>query len=270
MQDNVCLVSTLNNLYLPGFKVFLKSLLINNPNLDLNYIVFCENHIDQTDLNEFKKIYNKIIYKQINKSEYKSIEFAKNRDWQTNPAYRLEIFKLNYDKVIFFDIDAICLKPIDDILKIDYDFAAIEHVLHDYNQIKTQYKFRSNIGFNGGFMVIKNKFLNNNTITGIKNIMKESQWYGNQGPLNIYFKDDVTLLAKEYFLPITQANLQTLKSAYFVHFLGEKKPWFGARPCYIDNKFYFNEKYSDQVLKAVDTQTLIKLQKMFDKLLYEI
>jgi lipopolysaccharide biosynthesis glycosyltransferase len=268
MQDKTCLVSTLNNLYIPGFKVFLKSLINHNTHLNLDYVVFYENDTDKTKFAEFKNIYNKIIFKEINNKEYNTIAFAKSREWQTNPAYRLEIFNLNYSKIIFFDVDAICLKPIDDILNLDYDFAAIKHELHDFNQIKTQYAFKSSIGFNGGFMIVKNKFLNKNTINGLKTIMSSSQWYGNQGPLNIFFEDAVTLLDTKYFLPVTQANLQTIKTAYFVHFLGEKKPWFGSRCCFKSNKFYFNEKYSEQVLKTIDTPTLVKLQKIYDALLY--
>lgn len=257
-MPQMCLVSSINQKYLIAFKVFLTSLLKYNPKLNLDYIVYVDSDISSLDLKSLNRFYKKIIFKTINKREYESVVFSGDRHWEFNPAYRLEIFKLNYDKIIYFDVDAICLKNIDDILSLDYDFAAIEHELHDFNQIKTIYNFKSPIGFNGGLLIIKKRLLEEKNIEHIKEIMNSSRWYGNQGPLNIFFQNEVSLIDKKYFLPTTCANLSSLKDASFIHFLGEKKPWFSGT---------IKEKYSDQVLKFIDTPTVIKIQNIYDKLL---
>lgn len=259
-MQQTCLVSTINKNYLIAFKVFLKSLLSHNI-LNLDYIVLIDTSITEKDKNDLKIIYSNLIFKDINTENYNKIKFNGSRAWEFNPAFRLDIFKLPYNKIIYFDVDAVCLKPIDDILNFDYDFAGIEHELHDYDQIKAQYKFNSSTGFNGGLLIIKSKFLNEETINDLKTILTNTEWYGNQGPLNIFFKKFAYLLDRKYFLPSTHTTLTSLKDAYFIHFLGEKKPWF---------KGEIRDKYSEQVLKCIDTPTIMKLQKLYDSYLNSI
>jgi lipopolysaccharide biosynthesis glycosyltransferase len=254
-MQRISLVSTIDKNYLIPFKVFIKSLLKNNPCLNLDYNIFISDDITSYELNILRKYYPNFIFHEIKNSDYTNIEFLSMREWKFSPAYRLEIFKLRYNKIIYFDVDALCLRPIDEILSLDYSFAGIEHPLHDINQIKANYSFESNIGFNGGMLIIKEEHLNNKTIDELKHILKNNVWYGNQGPLNIFFKSKSTLVDKKYFLPTTEANLKTIKDAFFIHFLGEKKPWFEGS---------IKDKYSDQVLKYIDTPTVMKLQKIYD------
>lgn len=260
-MQQICLVSLINNSYIIPFKVFLKSLIKYNKSLNLDYIVFYDNNVVKKDLNDLTKIYNNLKFLPIEASLYNGFKFDGNRSWEMNPAYRLEIFKLNYDKIIYFDVDAICLKPIDEILALDYSFAGVRHELHDLNQIKSLFRFKSSSGFNGGFLIIKKIFLSQNTINKIVEIFNSSLWYGNQGPLNICFKKEAVLLENKYFLPITHANLKNIKSAFFIHFLGEKKPWF-------EGDIY--SKYSMQVLKNVDYPTIFKLQEIYNSYLKSI
>ena len=260
-MQQTCLVSTINKNYLIAFKVFLSSLISYNKHLSLDYIVYIEDDITEDDQNKLKQIYPNLLFLAIDKNEYKKYSFSGDREWDFNPAFRLEIFKLEYDKVIYFDVDAICLKPIDEILNIDYSFAGIEHELHDIDQIKSQYSFKGSRGVNGGFLIIKKEFLNEHTINGIACIFNTSRWYGNQGPINIFFRDKAALLDKKYFLPTTHANLSSIKDAFFIHFLGEKKPWYDGQ---------ISDKYSSQVLKFIDTPTVVKIQNLYDSYLNDI
>lgn len=257
-MQQTCIVSIINSEYVIAFKVFLQSLLKHNRDLNIDYVVFFDESLSLADLNCFYKIYEKLIFIPIKNNDYINFNFESKRNWSLNPACRLEIFKLNYDKVIYFDVDAVCLKPINEILNLNVSFAGVLHELHDINQIKTQFRFKPDVGFNGGFLIIKKEFLNENYFNKIKEVINSSLWYGNQGPLNVVFKDVVTLLDNKYFLPTTHANLRNLKDAFFIHFLGEKKPWFNGN--------VYN-KYSMQVLKSLDFPTVFKIQEIYDSYL---
>jgi lipopolysaccharide biosynthesis glycosyltransferase len=260
-MQQTCLVSIINKEYAIAFKVFLLSLLKHNNNLKNDYLVFFDESLTISELKFFKQLYNNLIFLPIKNSYYSKFIFESNRKWSLSPACRLEIFKLNYDKIIYFDVDAVCLKSITEILNLDVSFGGVTHELHDINQIKTQFRFKPLKGFNGGFLIIKRKFLNKDYYNKIENVLNSSLWYGNQGPLNVVFKDDATLLDNKYFLPTTHANLKNLKDAFFIHFLGEKKPWFNGD---------VYDKYSMQVLKSLDFPTVYKIQEIYDSYLKHI
>ena len=258
-------VSTLSRGYLLGFKVFLKSILINNPSINIPYVVFNEGDLDSSDLDDLRKIYSNIILKDINSVNYKDCTFKNIRNWNINPANRLEIFTLGeYDKIIFFDVDMLCVGDISYLLSTEYDFGGVKHPMHESIEMQKNFIFDKEIGFNGGLLVIGKKFLNHDTILGIKKIIKSHTWFGNQSSLNIYFKEHIRFLPDKYFLSTPFMTFENIKTSIIWHFAGNKKPWEGE-PFNGKNFDTLKEKFNNHVLKCTSFPVLAKVQKEYEK-----
>jgi len=261
----VAFTSTLSKNYLLGFKIFLKSIVVNNPSIDIPYVIFNEGDITSSDLVEIRKIYSNVYLRDICAEFYKDCKFKNIRNWNINPANRLEIFTLSeYDRIIFFDVDMLCLGDISYLLTVQCDFGGVKHPMHESVEMQKAFIYDKNVGFNGGLLVINNKFLNNETILGIKDIIKSHTWFGNQSSLNIYFKNHITFLPEKYFLSTPFMNFQNIKTSLIWHFAGNKKPWEGI-PFAGTNFDLLKEKYNTHVLKCTNFSVLIKVQKEYEK-----
>jgi lipopolysaccharide biosynthesis glycosyltransferase len=270
MQRKLAFVSTLNRDYLLGFKVFLYSILQHNPNLDYDYIIFNEGDITQEDVAELRKIYSKIILKEIDTTFYSDCKFQAYRAWKINPAHRLEIFKLTeYDKIIFFDADMLCTGSIAELFTMSHDFAGVAHPMHDAGDIYNYGYFKQNKGFNGGLMVVDKKFLTEKTVDDLKKIISGYTWFGNQASLNIYFKDTVTYIANKYFLSTPFMNFKNIKESVIWHFVGDKKPWHGV-PFDGKNIDVMHIKYNKHVLGSTAFHVLMKVQSVYEKYLAKV
>jgi lipopolysaccharide biosynthesis glycosyltransferase len=261
----IAFVSTLSKGYVLGFKVFLKSILINNPTINIPYVVFNEGDLDQDCYNEIKGIYDNVIFKDINFASYKDCKFKNLRNWNINPANRLEIFTLEeFDKIIFFDVDMLCLGDISYLLNVNCDFGGVKHPMHESIEMQKTFIYDKEVGFNGGLLIVSKKFLNQQTISGIKEIINSHTWFGNQSSLNIYFKDQITFLPEKYFQSTPFMTFENIKTSVIWHFAGNKKPWEGAT---FDGKSFeiLKEKYNNHVLKCTSFPVLIKVQKEYEK-----
>jgi len=262
---NVAFVSTLSKSYIVGFKVFLKSILVNNPTLFIPYIIFNEGDLDEIDYSDIKKIYNNVVFKNINFDFYKDCKFKNLRGWNINPANRLEIFTLEeYDKIIFFDVDMLCLGDLSYLINVNCDFGGVKHPMHESVEMQKMFVYDKNIGFNGGLLVIGKRFINKKTISEIKEIINSYTWFGNQSSLNIYFKEHVTFLPEKYFLSTPFMTFANLKTSIIWHFAGNKKPWEGDT--FNGANFdILKSKYNNHVLKCTSFPVLSKVQKEYEK-----
>lgn len=233
-----CFVSTLTKDYVPGFIVLLKSILKNNPGICLPYIIFNEGNLDEKDIKTIKQIYSNITVCDINKKRYKNLKFSGMRQWRINPGNRFEIFTIkNFEKIIFLDVDMICRGSIQELLDFNLDFGACHHPM-----IKEEIPHIGfNDGFNCGVMLINKKFLNKKFLLNAYNTAKKYSWLGNQATFNIIFKKHLTLLPQKYFITTSFLSKEKLNSAIFLHFVGNKKPWF-------NKNFELKENYDDFVL----------------------
>ena len=270
MQRNIALVSTLNKDYVLGFKVFLYSIVKNNPNISYDYVIFNEGDLTDADITELKQIYSKVIVKEIDTAYYNDCKFQAYRNWKINPAHRLEIFKLGqYDKIIFFDTDMLCTGSIEELFTMNCDFAGVEHPLHDANDIYYYSNLKISKGFNCGLMLIDNKFLTEKTLTEMKKIMSGYTWFGNQASFNVYFKDIVTYISNKYFLSTPFMNFKNIKESVIWHFVGDKKPWHGEA-FNGKNLDILYSKYNKYVRGLTAFPVLMKVQSVYEKYLSEV
>jgi lipopolysaccharide biosynthesis glycosyltransferase len=205
-------VGVLSEDYLLGAQVFLKSLIKNNPNFNLPFIIFIWEDFNFLCL---KDIYPNIIFKRINLKLYKdSKNFSQYRVWKYNVFCRLEMFKLQkYDYLFYFDFDMLVLKNIEHIFQLKFDFAAASTASNSK-------------WFNGGFFIVGKKYLNKKIFNSLLALSKSRNWEGNEALLNSFFYKKVHFLESQYnTITIDTINIQNIS---ILHFVGEKKPWYNG------------------------------------------
>lgn len=259
----IAYVSTLTEDYVLGLKVFIKSILLNNPATNFDYVVLEEEPISEKSKAELKKLYGNFKFKNIELTDYTNISFSGIRQWKINPANRLEIFTLSeYDKVIFFDVDMLCTGDISILHTTPGDFLACYHPMANIERDMLGFID----GFNCGVMVIDKKYLNQQTVKDMFNIMKSKQWLGNQSTFNLYFKNEYKLLPKEYFLSTPFINETNFVNAKIFHFAGEVKPWSNLETQPTNEK-YLESKYCEYVLKETNNILLYRLLLKYNSVL---
>lgn len=272
---SIALTTTITNDYIPALFVLVKSI-YKNTSKEFDFVVFEEEQISEENKCMFKEFKN-IIFKPL-ENKMPTIKNDGRRKWNINPNNRFSIFNLNqYDRIIFLDSDMICLSNIDELLDLNISFGAVYHPYPDGLQsnnltpYSTLYKgFNFEKSFNAGLMIIDKKYLNDNTINNLISISKQSEWLGNQGPLNVYFNNKVTLLPDNYFLSTPFLKNKDLSNIKFLHFGGDKKPW-------LTNSMDIYENYSDFVIRNVAINmgplghmVLLKILYKYKKLIEEI
>lgn len=259
----IAYVSTLTEDYVLGLKTFIKSILLNNPATNFDYIILEEGFISAKSKFELKQIYSNFIFKNIALTNYTGVAFSGIRQWRINPANRLEIFTLSeYDRVIFFDVDMLCTGDISALHTVPGDFLACYHPMaHNERQMLGFID-----GFNCGVMVIGKQFLNQDTIDAMIDIMRSKEWLGNQSTFNAYFKKIYKLLPSEYFLNTPLMTADNFNNAKIYHFCGEIKPWQNCEIQVTDSDF-LKKKYCPYVLSKTDHILLHRLLVKYNDIL---
>jgi len=235
------IVFTISNSYIPALKVLLATIR-KNISIEVDFIAIEEEKI----LDSNKKIFENVTFIQPGETPLQNCDGR--RGWLINPSTRFNIFKLKkYKKILFLDVDMLCLSNIDEIFNYDCDFGAVYHPYPDGygSMILNKYKtYDYSKSFNAGLMLIGEKYLNDTSFNELIQICKNESWLGNQGPLNLYFNDKVTLLPESYFVTTPLIKSKDFNNVKFLHFGGSKKPW-------LTTSMDMKENYSDFVLKNV-------------------
>ena len=269
MKSRNAIVFTLTNSYTAALKVFLKSYL-QFDNRIVEAVVFEEEPITRENKEALLAIYPDISFN--NFTSHVPYVSTRRRKWQINPFNRLEIFKLNYDKIIFFDTDMLILSNIDDLFDVSAPFGAVYHKYPDGVDSSTlnntflynNKQFDPSRSFNAGLMIVAKQFLSCNVYEELVKISTSYRWLGNQGPINVFFNDKVKLLDDSYFVTTPELTYQLFKSAKILHFAGETKPWFNGN-------YDLHDNFNHHVLETVKDRTvLLKCLLKYKKVLKEV
>jgi len=235
------IVVTVSNNYIPALKV-LQNTIIRNTSKKFDFLAIEEEKITVKN----KQLCNNVLF--IDEPAMPKFCGRAVRKWNINPLVRYNIFRLkNYEKIIFLDLDMICLSNINELFDLQCDFGAVYHPHPDgVNSKNLNYSgFCPDKSFNAGLMVIGKKYLNDSVVEELLKISSINNWLGNQGPLNAFFNDKVTMLPENYFLStpfINKKNIHT--DIKFLHFGGDKKP-------FLVNSDKIKDNFSSFVLSSV-------------------
>jgi len=179
-----CFATVVTEGYMDYALVALDSLK-KNSGFDIPCYVFCGNHPECNWLSiekrkkELEFIYDNLIFKEVDYPEY----LKNDKKW---PHYwSHEVFKIrDYDRVIFYDADIICLKDITDIPEVDLGFT--------WEAARDQYY--------AGFFVVGKSYLNDELYESLmKHHQNPKTWGKDQAVYNEHFdKKQITELDLKY------------------------------------------------------------------------
>lgn len=249
---NIQFASTINKKYLPGAIKFLKSLKTFNPNYNYQYnFLLIDDSLENKDIESLGEVYSDISIKKIKTDDYNYNNLStKWRDWGFNCFNRFDIFLLNCDKLIFFDLDFICQSSLDEIINFNCDFGAVKGIR------KNLIDHPSEEYFEGGLMIISKKFLNIETRNNLIELSKTKEWSSDEPVLNSYFKN-ISFIPKKFNVLTSEYNDYSLSNISLLHYVGSKKPWFSNN---------LRENFDDHIFLTQGLLTVRKLQDIYNQI----
>ena len=217
MKTAIC--TLLDDSFVVGFKAFIKSLLKWHPGIDYNFVIIDCGLSDKSKL-EMSFYYSNLFFVEPEYKNYSGIPMHKTDERLQKTYYTLEAFNLDYDRVIFFDMDMIVTGDISEILNCTADFAAVK----GYNAKLDE--FRDDI--NSGMFVVGKKYLNKQTYKELLRIAQRGFSMPDQKVLNIFFKDKISYFNKKYNVEKRMIETKKYKNVIsdirILHFIAGK-PW---------------------------------------------
>lgn len=183
------------------FEVFLKSLVKHNPKIGYPFHVFTYQYLSEETRDKLKEIYSNLVFQNVDLHKYAKHDKKDPKFWA------LETFNLRYDKVIFLDVDLLCLRPIDELLSIEADVAMAREIRRPC--------------FNSGVFIVGKKYLNEETYDDLINMeLIEGRFGKDQQLYNRYFEGKITHLDRRFNTLITEAPPPgELGNIMFLHYI---------------------------------------------------
>lgn len=271
---NISLCLTSNAAYIKGTKVAIFSFLENNKWFNGDIIVYISDDVNDYDINDLKKIYNKIIIKHA--PIYNVTEYCKNyiSDYLTFALSKFELFgEDSYDKIIFLDSDMVVIKNIQDIVKIDKDF--IVSLDTETPDLSFLYKKRNKEYINSGFFIVGKKYLNQKTknellnysykhdMTQYSDFNPNCGYYADQDILSCYFGQNAYICSNRFNYRFFCVNTSNINDIKIIHFMGDNKPWVHVHDRLNDSYWWYYYNKIEYMLKY--KLTIGNKELFFDK-----
>lgn len=221
----IALATLLDDNFIIGLRIFIKSLLKNNPWFNYDFIVF-DGGLSESGKKRILEFYDKIIIKKINKDNYKNVRWSKVNKLLKISVYKMENFRLyDYDRIVYMDVDMLVIGDISELFNFEGDIGGCR-------QYKTSLDgLAKNI--NAGVYVINKNLINEETYKGLIKASEYGYNMADQIPLNNYFRNRMTILPKMYNVEKrilhTKNCKDILKNARVIHYVGSK-PWQLIKP----------------------------------------
>lgn len=231
-----CLTTLLDDRFVIGAKVFLKSLIRHNPWFEDDFVVIDLGLRARSKI-ELEKFYHKIKYVEVKRDKYKGVNFKVTDPRIRNTYYTLDVFTLNYDKIIFMDMDIVVL---DDIQKLFNDYNGPFFAARAYSRAGDKLDNR----INSGVFVSCLNDLPSDAYEHMIRISRPGHVLPDQTVINRYFKS-MQYIDKIYNVEKRMAYTKNCKREWMMkrclHYVGSK-PWQSVKANSEEKKYLGVEK----------------------------
>ncbi|MFW6225350.1 MAG: glycosyltransferase family 8 protein [bacterium] len=229
----ICLATMLSKNFIIGYIAFITSLLKNNPNFNLDFVIIDIDLNDQ-DRKIVKSFYKNVHFKTPNYKMYDGTNWEATNPVLRNTYYKLDIFSLyDYNRVIFIDMDTIVLSDISKLFTYDFPLAGCKGYTF------TSDSFRDEI--NTGVIVLNKPMIKHNLYQAIVQYAKQGFSMPDQKAINRFFRGQIDFIDKKYNVEKRMLHSKKIKykfdgsDAKIIHFVSQK-PWE-------DNKSKLNQGF---------------------------
>lgn len=240
--------------------VVITSILENNKGSDISFHIFLTG-IDSKNSQKLKNLpYNNfsITYYFLNNDVFENLPVCGH--FSSGMYYRIIIpnilIKKHINRVIYLDIDTLCLNELKSLYFCDMENKTIAAVpdsitLEYLSKLECIGFSKLKTYFNSGVILIDiEKWNKNNTFSNFLSYADRFDFaYPDQDILNILFQNDVKYLPEQYNWRNWKYNekdlLKDINNIRIVHFTGEIKPWMEAGYCKLYTKFHKKSLWKD-------------------------
>ncbi|MFG2964161.1 glycosyltransferase [Streptomyces sp. NPDC048288] len=225
-KRRVAFASYVDENYLPGFLVLLRSLALSNPGVCEDFVVLYDD-LRPASIAKIRALHPRIVLQRVNDTHYDSYVKGDQDNYLVRKAYFiLDIFRLrDYDTVITLDTDMVVLGGLGELLELREGLAAVPQFFYGQHKL------------NSGLLVIQKEYLSDEFCAKIDKTGRSGDYEldkHDQGILNAVLDGDfVRLDAKYNFVKRRlSGDLPVPEETKILHFTGRHKPWQGGESGY--------------------------------------
>ncbi|MEU8711405.1 glycosyltransferase [Streptomyces sp. NPDC048663] len=225
-KRRIAFASYVDENYLPGFLVLLRSLALSNPGVCEDFVVLYDD-LRPASVAKIRALHPRIVLQRVNDTHYDSYVKGDQDNYLVRKAYFiLDIFRLrDYDTVITLDTDMVVLGGLGELLELREGLAAVPQFFYGQHKL------------NSGLLVIQKEYLSDEFCAKIDKTGRSGEYEldkHDQGILNAVLDGDfVRLDAKYNFVKRRlSGDLPVPEDTKILHFTGRHKPWQGGEMGY--------------------------------------
>ncbi|MER5793428.1 glycosyltransferase [Streptomyces sp. NPDC001980] len=225
-KRRIAFASYVDENYLPGFLVLLRSLALSNPGVCEDFVVLYDD-LRPASIAKIRALHPRIVLQRVNDTHYDSYVKGDQDNYLVRKAYFiLDIFRLrDYDTVITLDTDMVVLGGLGELLELREGLAAVPQFFYGQHKL------------NSGLLVIQKEYLSDEFCAKIDKAGRSGEYEldkHDQGILNAVLDGDfVRLDAKYNFVKRRlSGDLPVPEDTKILHFTGRHKPWQGGEAGY--------------------------------------
>ena len=185
----ICMFTSLNDSIMITFEPFIKSFLHNNQWFDLDFVIL-DLGVSPANRERCLRLYPKCKFILPQKENYKYVNWMATHEKLRPTYFKLDMFSLDYDRVVSIDIDMIVQGDMKEVFDCDKPIAGCKGYI--------QKKDRLGSGINTGLVVINKEFLNDTTYKRVLEVARPGHRMPDQTTINSYFKNRIHYLDKKY------------------------------------------------------------------------
>jgi lipopolysaccharide biosynthesis glycosyltransferase len=194
-----------------GYAVFLdhliKSILEYNPKFDRDFVVFCDPRLCEQNRIHLKTIYPKFIFKDVDYYKYQEKNKANMK------FYSIECFNLEYDRIIYWGSDMLCLNKLDSLLKLAEDIKGVA--------MPKENRRGSSTPFNNGSMIVGQEYLNKDTYEDLLNadFSHKPEHLKDQKLYNYFFEGKIQKIDLKYNVLVSEIDWVDWDDIVLLHYI---------------------------------------------------
>ncbi|MFF4435738.1 glycosyltransferase [Streptomyces sp. NPDC001621] len=225
-KRRIAFASFVDENYLPGFLVLLRSLALSNPGVCEDFIVLHDD-LKPSSIARIRALHPRIVLRRVDAGHYDSYVKGDQDNYLVRKAYFiLDVFRTrDYDTVITLDTDMVVLGDLGELLELREGLAAVPQFFYGQHKL------------NSGLLVIQREYLSDEFCAKLDQAGRTGAYEldkHDQGILNAVLDGDFVRLDTRYNFVKRRlsGDLPVPDDTAILHFTGRHKPWQGGEAGY--------------------------------------
>ena len=204
---NIAVSTTCSDGYVIFLAHFIRSILKHNPKFNYDFVVFCDPRLSQVNRDKLKNLYCNFIFHDVDYNLYQDKRKSHMK------YYSIEMFNLDYDRVIYWGSDMLCVNSLHDLFHVAKDIEGVA-------MPKEKNREDGNYNFNNGSMIIGEQYTNNDTYTKLLDYdnLKPPYNLTDQKLYNNFFKD-ITEIDQKYNTLVSEVQHIVWDEIVILHYI---------------------------------------------------